>query len=153
MLKIGVDHGSVHGDGGGVDPAVEEDGEHAGPHLGGTKPRSLTPTWRVLLVCLNRPACGSSIRAYILKTTRFDYCAQYCYKDPTDCEVCTRPYQLPWTPHEPRHAAATGLLMLSFHCGHYTLHKMIHKLKRHTQTKHENTDSYKPKNVTHRCTI
>ena len=43
VLRIlGVDHGSVHGDGGGVDPAVEEDGEHAGPHLGGTKPRSLT---------------------------------------------------------------------------------------------------------------
>ena len=113
----------------------------------------LWPTRRVLLVCLNRPACGSSIRAYMLKYTRFDYCAQYCYKDPTDCEVCTRPYQLPWTPHEPRHAAATGLLMLNSHCGHYTLHKMIYKLKRHTQTKHENTDSYKPKNVTHRCTI
>ena len=28
----------------GVDPAVEEDGEHAGLHLGGTKPRSLTLT-------------------------------------------------------------------------------------------------------------
>ena len=132
---LGVDHGSVHVDGRGVDPAVEDDGEHAGPHLGGTKPRSLTPTWRVLLVCLNRPACGSSIRAYILKTTRFDYCAQYCYKDPTDCEVCTRPYLLPWTPHEPRLAAATGLLMLNSHCGHHTLHKMIHKLKTRTQTK------------------
>ena len=41
---LGVDHGSVHGDGHGVDPVVEEDGEHAGPHLGGTKPRSLTLT-------------------------------------------------------------------------------------------------------------
>ena len=41
---LGVDHGSVHVDGRGVDPAVEEDGEHAGLHLGGTKPRSLTLT-------------------------------------------------------------------------------------------------------------
>ena len=43
MPKIlGVDHGSVNGDGHGVDHVVEEDGEYAGLHLGGTKPRSLT---------------------------------------------------------------------------------------------------------------
>ena len=42
---LGVDHGSVHGDGHGVDhDPVEEDGEHAGLHLGGTKPRSLPLT-------------------------------------------------------------------------------------------------------------
>ena len=39
---LGVDHGSVNGDGHGVDHVVEEDGEYAGLHLGGTKPRSLT---------------------------------------------------------------------------------------------------------------